>query len=205
MWTTVLLSDLPIFASLLLPSNNKKLLKVFEAYLREDNRCFETFSSSKELTEAFPLLVRMLQKIENEEHEIPTDVQKIFQAMIDLKRKYTSLAKERAVPRIKPGPGHKPVESEIYPLYPLHTLDNDYEADMRTEGEIEDSAGCNKYYNDSVTISGGICHVTCQHSICKGFTAMRKGESPLMVVGRFNKTIKDGDAVPRTQRTLKNT
>ena len=55
---------------------------------------------------------------------------------------------------------------------------------LKDDGGDEDK-GCNKDYNESSTISGGITHVTCQHSITKGFTAMRKGESPMMAVGMY--------------------
>ena len=141
------------------------------------------------MTEAFPFLVRILRMIQREESRLPTDVQELFQALIDLKRSYAKLAEERAMPRRKPKPGHKAAESEVYPFYPLHTMEYEYDAD-RTDVQKEDGGdeekGCNKDYNESSTISGGITHVTCQHSITKGFTAMRKGESPMMAVGMFS-------------------
>ena len=171
--------------SQLLPSTNKEQLKQLETYLTGDSpACFESFESSKTMTEAFPFPVRILQLIQKEENGIPDDVQGIFQAMIILKRDYTALARERAMVRKKPKAGHKEAESEVYPNYPIHTMEYEYEADSKKDDEDGDT-GCNKDYNESATISGGITHVTCHHSICKGFTAMRKGESPLMAVGRL--------------------
>ena len=170
--------------SQLLPSNSKEQLKQLETYLTGDSTCFESFQSSKTMTEAFPFPVRILQLIQKEENGIPDDVQGIFQAMIILKRDYTALARERAMVRKKPKAGHKEAESEVYPNYPIHTMEYEYEADSKKDDEDGDT-GCNKDYNESATISGGITHVTCHHSICKGFTAMRKGESPLMAVGRL--------------------
>ena len=169
----------------LFPSNNKKNLKTFEAFLRKENHCFDTLEGATSLTESFPLPVKLIRQIQNDEGCLPSDVANIFQAMIDLRRAYSTLAQERSVPRIKPNPGHKGADSEIYPIFPLHTMDNNYEIDYKRsqEDNEESEKGCNKDYNQSSTISGGITHVTCQHSITKGFTAMRKGESPMMAVG----------------------
>ena len=169
----------------LFPSNNKKNLKTFEAFLRKENHCFDTLEGATSLTESFPLPVKLIRQIQNDEGCLPSDVANIFQAMIDLRRAYSTLAQERSVPRIKPNPGHKGADSEIYPNFPLHTMDNNYEIDYKRsqEDNEEPEKGCNKDYNQSSTISGGITHVTCQHSITKGFTAMRKGESPMMAVG----------------------
>ena len=75
----------------------------------------------------------------------------------------------------KPGSGFSPPECEIYPLFPIHTMEYAYEADDKPDEG--DSEHCNKDYNESATISGGITHITCQHSICKGFTAIGKGTS----------------------------
>ena len=69
----------------------------------------------------------------------------------------------------------------MYPGYPLHTLKNIYVADTKADS----SAGkddCNKIYNESATITGGITHITCQHGLVKGFTAMKRGESVDMIV-----------------------
>ena len=40
----------------------------------------------------------------------------------------------------------------------------------------------NKIYNEPATITGGITHITCQHGMVKGFTAMKRGESVDMIV-----------------------
>ena len=174
--------------SQLLASNNKQHLKTFESYIQGENDCFATLEGSKSLTEAFPFPVKILRMIQRDESRVPADVLEIFQALIDLKRAYTKLAEERAMPRRKPKPGHKAAESEVYPFYPLHTMEYAYDADkadvLKDDGANEEK-GCNKDYNESCTISGGITHVTCEHSITKGFTAMRKGESPMMAVGMF--------------------
>ena len=170
----------------LFPSNNKKNLRTFEAYLTKDNHCFDSFEGAKSLTESFPLPVRMIQQIHKEEGCVPSDVGMIFQEMINLKRAYSTLVQERAVPRIQPTPEHKEPVSEVWPGWPLHTLEYEYEVDKRRndDEDDEDEKGCNKYYNECSTISGGITHVTCCHQITKGFTAMRKGESPLMALGK---------------------
>ena len=136
--------------SQLLPSNSKEQLKQLETYLTGDSTCFESFQSSKTMTEAFPFPVRILQLIQKEENGIPDDVQGIFQAMINLKRDYTALARERAMVRKKPKAGHKEAESEVYPNYPIHTMEYEYEADSKKDDDDEDT-GCNKDYNESAT------------------------------------------------------
>ena len=53
------------------------------------------------------------------------------------------------------------------------------------DSKADTSAGkddCNKIYNESATITGGIIHITCQHGRVKGFTAMKRGESVGMIV-----------------------
>ena len=160
----------------LLPSTDKVHLKVLENYLSGDNSaCFESYNNAKAMTEAFPFPVRIMQMIEKEENGIPDDVRSIFKAMITLKREYSVIARERAMVRKKPGSGFSPPECEIYPLFPIHTMEYAYEADDKPDEG--DSEHCNKDYNESATISGGITHITCQHSICKGFTAIGKGTS----------------------------
>ena len=42
---------------------------------------------------------------------------------------------------------------------------------------------CEKAYNSRPTITGGLTHMSCNHGIVKGFTALQRGESPLLVVG----------------------
>jgi len=62
----------------------------------------------------------MIQQIHKEEGCVPSDVGMIFQEMINLKRAYSTLVQERAVPRIQPTPEHKEPVSEVWPGWPLH-------------------------------------------------------------------------------------
>ena len=81
---------------------------------------------------------------------LPKDVTDICLAMLDLKASYSSLARERAVPRKKPS--EEPPKAQVYPGYPLHTVKNVYAADSKAD----QSAGkddCNKIYNESANIT----------------------------------------------------
>ena len=60
-------------------------------------------------------------------------------------------------------------------------MDNRYKADK--EKYVNEDGGCNKDYNESPTITGGLTHITCIHNITKGFTALHRGESPLLILG----------------------
>ena len=66
----------------------------------------------------------------------------------------------------------------VYPAYPTHTEQELFHADSNKDKD-EDII-CQKVYPESGGITGGISHVTCVHGITKGFTAMKKGESPGM-------------------------
>ena len=97
---------------------------------------------------------------------------------MELKEAYDRKARELAVPR-KP-PALKSPEAEVYPYFEAHTINNVYEADKKDDKSEED--GCNKDYNESHSFTGGITHLTCKHSIVKGFTAMKRGESVKNIV-----------------------
>ena len=74
------------------------------------------------------------------------------------------MARQRAVPR--KAPVGNPVEAEVYPYYPAHTVNHEYEADGKVDKNEDD--GCSKDYNECATFTGGITHITCSHSIVKG-------------------------------------
>ena len=156
--------------------------KILEAFLEKKCNIFKNFDIVKKISHAFPLVVKIINqilRIENS-HFLPDDVAQIFFALIRLKKEYDMKARSSAAPRIKPGKGFKEAEASVYPNLPVHTMDYSYAADKRKD-EADDNS-CNKEYNESPSITGGITHITCQHSITKGFTAMQKGESPVMIV-----------------------
>ena len=71
--------------------------------------------------------------------------------------------------------------AQVYPFYQVHSMQNIYEADSKAD-KSDDKDECNKIYNEAATITGGITHITCNHSVVKGFTAMKRGESVAMIV-----------------------
>ena len=83
--------------------------------------------------------------------------------------------------RTRPHENYKPCEAECYPNNPEHTIENQYLADTRRD-KTEDKK-CGKSYNSKATITGGLTHLSCHHGIVKGFTALQRGESPLLIVG----------------------
>ena len=58
---------------------------------------------------------------------------------------------------------------------------NVYVADTKLDPSANKD-DCNKIYNESATITGGITYIKCQHGIVKGFTAMKRGESVDMII-----------------------
>ena len=112
---------------------------------------------------------------------LPDDVNNIIAAMVKLRLKYNEQSRKLAQPRVKPNKKHKSARAEKYPKYPVHTIKNEYHADEKPD-KNEEKKPCGKDFNDSPTISGGFTHITCMHGVCKGFTAMQRGESPQMIV-----------------------
>ena len=95
--------------------------------------------------------------------------------------KFNLISYERAVKRTKPKNGYKPCMAECYPNNPEHTMENYYLADTKRD-KTEDKK-CEKTYSSKATITGGLTHLSCNHGIVKGFTALQRGESPLLIVG----------------------
>ena len=62
-------------------------------------------------------------------------------------------------------------------------MDNRYRPGK--EKDANEDGGCNKDYNESPTITGGLTHITCMNNITKGFSALHRGEYeyPLLVLG----------------------
>ena len=100
--------------------------------------------------------------------------------MISLRQSFNETAEERAVKRTKPKIGYKPCPAEVYPNNKEHTMENEYYADTKKD-KTEDSQ-CEKAYNYKSDITGGVTHLSCNHGIVKGFTALQRGESPLQVL-----------------------
>ena len=100
-------------------------------------------------------------------------------SLLNLRERFDIKAEERAVKRTKPKAGFESSPVEIYPNMPEHTIENEYIADMERD-KTEDTS-CSKVYNSKVDITGGLTHISCEHNIVKGFTALYKGESALKV------------------------
>ena len=70
---------------------------------------------------------------------------------------------------------------EIYPNLPAHTEEEKHYADKKKDPD-QDTLPCNKDYPEDSGINGGFCHISSMHGIMKGATALRKGESPGVLV-----------------------
>ena len=168
--------------AILLPSYDSVDYRILEAFLSKEYNIFEDFDTMNKITNAFPVIVKVIRKIlESENTEfLPNDVSEIIFSLIELRKSYNETARSRAAPRVNPGPKFKEAEAAIFPNLPVHTMNNRYSADAKMDET--DDISCNKEYNESPSITGGITHITCKHSITKGFTAMHRGESPLMII-----------------------
>ena len=88
------------------------------------------------------------------------------------------MSKSVAGKKKAPQDSFKPPAADFFPSYPIHTLDSEYKADINKDEEEDNK--CNKAFESSSTISGGLGTITCGHKITKGFRLIRKGESPLL-------------------------
>ena len=104
-------------------------------------------------------------------------------SMLNLREEFDIKAEQRAVKRTKPKAGFESCPAEIYPNLPEHTIENEYVADL--ERDKTEDISCSKAYNSKVDITGGLTHISCEHNVVKGFTALYKGESALQVLFIF--------------------
>ena len=129
---------------------------------------FEIPEISEEFLNNFPIVLKMIQNILKQEHGedrfedeyLPDDVAEIFKEMIKLRIRFDKLSKSLASKRKAPGEHFKPPVADVFPDYPIHTLDNVYKADNKKDPEEDGDVQCNKSFESSATISGGIGTLT---------------------------------------------
>ena len=110
---------------------------------------------------------------------LPVHLTEFVFSLLNLREEFDVKAEQRAAKRSKPKSDHVPCPAEVYPNLPEHTVENEYAADEKTD-RTEDPS-CSKAYNSNPDITGGITHISCEHNVVKGFTALYKGESALQV------------------------
>ena len=116
--------------SVMFPSHDDLEYKLLEMFLAQEFDMFSEYKTTKVITNAFPVIIKIFQNILAYERSkyLPGDVTCILKCMLDLKSSYNDLARERTVPRKKPE--GKPTECQVYPYYPVHTVKNTYLAEV---------------------------------------------------------------------------
>ena len=119
--------------SVLLPSDDDLEYKLLEMYLAQEFDVFSEYKTTKVMTNSFPVVTKICQKVLKYENLkfLPEDVTAILEDMILLKNRYNVLAREITVPRKKPD--GKSAESQVYPLFPVHTVKNVHSADKKPD------------------------------------------------------------------------
>ena len=176
-----LAKDSPI--SIWLPGLEEESFSTLKSYLMGERNVFQHPEESTKLNANFPYLTRIISEIKCLKGGpfLSVEVSEVFLSMISLHEDFNAISYERAVKRTKPKTTYKPCIAECYPNNPEHTMENQYEADTKRD-RTEDKK-CEKSYNSKATITGGLTHLSCHHGIVKGFTALQRGESPLLIVG----------------------
>ena len=153
----------------------------------QNNSKIDLFGSPSTLeifVNKFPIIIECIKNILDAENRkklqnlscLPTDVSAIIKNMIQLRFSFDKLSHEVAVPRISPKSDFVPPLADVFPSYPIRTKENIYKADKKPDESETDE--CEKDFQSSNSMSGGIGTVSCNHKITKGFRAIRKGESP---------------------------
>ena len=168
--------------AIILPSYDPLDYDILHSFLNKKINIFSNYTLAKKMLCSFPIVYKIIKQILSSEKLkfLPTDVNDLMKKLVAKRKVYDQLAVDRAAPRVPLPDGYSGPAAEVYPNYPLHTMENHYTADKQTD-EGEDG-NCNKYYNESPCFTGGITFIMCNHGIVKGFTCMQCGESPLMII-----------------------
>ena len=178
--------DTPISALLTAYTSDRKIYSLFYKYLKRESYLFDNAKKVEEFVNSFPVIWKIMQDILEEEKKLsvidipylPPDVADIFKEMIRLRGKFDRLSKSVAAARKSPHPDFKPPAADFFPDYDIHTMSNIYQADAKHDKE--EGKDCQKEFEKSSHISGGIGTVTCNHRVTKGFRVIERGESPLL-------------------------
>ena len=168
-----------------LPSYSQADTKLFLSFLTGQCDIFSDLEKTTKFTHAFPFVARIISEFLSFHCErfLPPHLTDFMFALIRLRDQFDQLAENCAVKRTKPKSDHISAPVEVFPNNPEHTVENTYAADDN-EDKTQDEP-CRKNYNSSFDISRGITHISCEHNIVKGFTALYRGESALKVNSLF--------------------
>ena len=177
--------ETPISALLVPYSSDKQTYGKFMEYLNNKHDIFASPSSIALFINKFPIITECLKNILERENAnrikkcpyLPTDVSLIVKNMIKLRFSFDKLSRKVAAPRVTPEEDFVPPKADCFPSYPIHTKENKYKADRKSDENEDD---CEKNFNSASSISGGIATISCNHKITKGFRAIQKGESPVI-------------------------
>ena len=156
---------------------------LFLSFLTGECDIFSDIEKVKKLTYAFPYVARMVSDMLtfHSSSFLPSHLAKFMLSLLKFRDVFDQKAEKRALKRTKPKANHKSALVEVFPNNPEHTVENTYAADLQ-EDKTEDRS-CSKAYNSKFDITGGLTHISCEHNVVKGFTALFKGESALKVLG----------------------
>ena len=165
-----------------LPSYSQQDTRLLVTLLNQECNVLSDFGNVSKLTQAFPYLTRLMSELLtfHSTKFLPPHLTEFVFSLVNLRESFDIKAEKCAVKRTKPKPDHVSAPVEIYPNMPEHTVENVYKAD--DERDKTEDVSCSKAYNSKVDITGGLTHISCEHNIVKGFTALYKGESALQVL-----------------------
>ena len=181
--------------SALIPSMDPAAFSFMREFLSEEVDIFQDYQKTKLITNEMPVLVTAIISIlavehkENtaEEHFLPKSVSALFELLLQYRESFDKLAQECDGRDLSPNRHPAPV-AECYPGLPLHSGPENFVADNKDDKN--DSQNCEKHYPEACGITGGLGHLTCEHRVTKGFTAMKNGESPSMFAKPLFKRLK---------------
>ena len=170
--------------SALVNSQNDEAFMLLKDYLNEEDDIFSKLEETKLMFEEFPVISLWIERIKKFTNKkfLPKQASELILSILKFNDDF--LIRAHDIDLEDPGPNIQgEVRAEIYPGLPQHTANEKFHADKyKDKGEIK---SCTKIYPEASGITGGLGHLTCQHGITKGYTAMKNGESPAL----FAKTI----------------
>ena len=170
--------------SALVNSDNDEAFILLKDYLLEDDDIFSKVAETKLIFAEFPVIAFWIERIRKftQTKFLPKPASNLIMSLLRFRDEFLSNAHKLDFE--DPGPNLQPdVKAEIYPGLPQHTANEKFYADKYKDKN--ETQSCTKIYPEASGITGGLGHITCQHGVTKGYTAMKNGESPAL----FAKTV----------------
>ena len=131
----------PISALLTAYTSKRQIYRSFWEYLKMETNIFNDAKMVYDFLNNFPVIIDAIKDIIEEENTnnksqsefLPPDVSEILKEIIRLRHSFDKLSRSSAAPRKTPHTDFIPPFADVFPDYDIHTMDNDYKADLKKD------------------------------------------------------------------------